>query len=330
MDIRTLPKAELHLHIEGTLEPEMTFRLAERNGVELPWASLEELRARYDFGELQDFLDLYYESMAVLRKPQDFYELAMAYLAKAAEDGVRHAEIFFDPQAHIKNGNSLKDVALPLWEAMNDAKEMFGITGGLIMCFLRDLGADAAADLLKQAQAIRPFIIGVGLDSTEVGYPPELFEDVYRAASEMGLHLVAHGGEEGGPEYVWGALKNLHAERIDHGLQSREDAELLKYLAEHHIALTSCPLSNLRLKAIPSLESHPLRTFLDAGIPASVNSDDPAYFGGYLADTFDAITAALKLTDAELVTLCRNSIETSFADDKRKSELLGELDAAGK
>ncbi|MDR1790197.1 MAG: adenosine deaminase [Propionibacteriaceae bacterium] len=322
MELVRVPKAELHLHVEGTLEPEMVFELARRNAVPLPWDSVAELRGRYQFTSLQSFLDLYYQCMTVLRTQEDFAQLAWAYYQRAAADGVAHAELFFDPQVHVRNGVPLAEVIAGLTEAASRAALELGITGGLIMCFLRDLGADAAAELLAAAEPYLGQLLGVGLDSAEVGHPPSEFIAVFARARELGLHVVAHAGEEGEPDYVWQALDLLHAERIDHGIRSVEDGTLLAALAARQIPLTLCPLSNVRLQAVDTLAAHPLPALLDAGVLVSVNSDDPAYFGGYLGANFAAVTAEFGLDDAQLLQLCRNSVTASFATAERKTELL--------
>ena len=324
-----LPKAELHLHIEGTLEPELAFALAARNGVELPYRDTEELRAAYRFGDLQSFLDLYYGLMAVLRTAEDFTELADAYLARAAAQGVRHAEIFFDPQAHIARGVPMGTVVEGLSEALDRGEERHGVSTRLIMCFLRDESAGSALATLDAAKPYLDRITGVGLDSAEVGHPPAKFREVYEAAEALGLRKVAHAGEEGPPEYIREALDILGVERIDHGLRCMEDPELVKRLVAERVPLTLCPLSNVRLRAVDTLEDHPLRAMLDAGLVCTVNSDDPAYFGGYVGDTFHAVREALGLEREQLRTLARNSFEAAFLDhdEERRSRYLSEVEA---
>lgn len=324
--LRSLPKAELHLHIEGTLEPELAFELARRNGVTLPFASVEDLRLRYDFDDLQSFLDLYYACMAVLRTADDFRDLALAYLERAHADGVRHAELFFDPQVHAGNGVSVDAVMDGLLEGLRIAGERFGMTGGLILCFLRDLPAASAMETLESVAGRAGDLLGVGLDSAEVGHPPVLFADVFARAAELGLRLVAHAGEEGPAAYVREALDTLHVERIDHGIRAAEDDALVEELARRRVPLTVCPLSNVRLKAVPDLAAHPLRRLFDAGVVVTLNSDDPAYFGGYVAANFAAV-AGEGFTVDEQATMARNSIVASFAPDGRKAELLAKLDA---
>jgi adenosine deaminase len=321
-----LPKAELHLHIEGTLEPELAFELAERNGVSLPFPSVADLAAQYDFADLQSFLDLYYATMAVLQTADDFADLTRRYLRRAHSQGVRHAELFFDPQAHTSRGVPFDDVVDGISLALDEAERDFAMTGGLILCFLRDQPVASAEEALTAGLARGDRIIGVGLDSAEVGYPPSLFEGVYARARAAGLHAVAHAGEEGPPEYVREALDLLHAERIDHGIRSIEDPALVARLAAEGIPLTVCPLSNLRLQATPDLREHPLLRLDAAGVRVTVNSDDPAYFGGYAGDNFAAIRDALDLSEEQARRLARNSIEASFASRERKAELLAELE----
>ncbi|MEU6989476.1 adenosine deaminase [Streptomyces sp. NPDC046465] len=327
-----IPKAELHLHIEGTLEPELAFALAERNGVELPYADTEELRKAYLFDDLQTFLNLYYRLMAVLRTEADFEELADAYLARAAEQGVRHAEIFFDPQAHTARGIPIGTVVEGLCRALDRSEERHGISTRLIMCFLRDQSADSALETLTAAEPHLHRIIGIGLDSAEVGHPPAKFQKVYEAAAARGLRLVAHAGEEGPPAYITEALDVLRVERIDHGLRCMEDPQLVERLVRDRVPLTLCPLSNVRLRAIDVLEDHPLARMLDAGLMCTVNSDDPAYFGGYVDDTFHAVREALGLDQERLRTLARNSFEASFldrdaADEALRARYLAEVEA---
>ncbi|MEU7007321.1 adenosine deaminase [Streptomyces sp. NPDC046332] len=324
-----LPKAELHLHIEGTLEPELAFTLAARNGVTLPYADTEELRKAYLFSDLQSFLDLYYELMAVLHTTEDFTELADAYLTRAAAQGVRHAEIFFDPQAHTARGVPIGTVIEGLARALDLAEERHGVSTRLIMCFLRDESAESAMATLEAARPYLHRITGVGLDSAEVGHPPSKFREVYAAAEALGLRKVAHAGEEGPPAYIREALDVLGVERIDHGLRCMEDPELVERLVRERVPLTLCPLSNVRLRAIDVLEDHPLAAMLGAGLMATVNSDDPAYFGGYVGDTFDAVRGALGLDREQLRTLARNSFEASFLDDDedRRARYLAEVEA---
>ncbi|MFE5792490.1 adenosine deaminase [Streptomyces sp. NPDC056503] len=324
-----LPKAELHLHIEGTLEPELAFALAARNGVTLPYADTEELRAAYRFGDLQSFLDLYYALMAVLRTPEDFTALADAYLERAAAQGVRHAEIFFDPQAHTARGVPFPTVIEGLSASLDRAEERYGVSTRLIMCFLRDESAESALATLEAAKPYLDRITGVGLDSAEVGHPPAKFREVYEEAARLGLRRVAHAGEEGPASYVREALDVLGVERIDHGLRCMEDPELVERLARERIPLTLCPLSNVRLRVIDTLADHPLRAMMDAGLLVTVNSDDPAYFGGYAGDNYDAVSDALALTGEQLRTLARHSFEASFLEDDepRRARYLAEVEA---
>ncbi|MDW6063021.1 adenosine deaminase [Streptomyces sp. FXJ1.4098] len=321
-----MPKAELHLHIEGTLEPELAFALAERNGVELPYATQDELRAAYSFTDLQDFLDLYYALMAVLRTEDDFADLTNAYLARARAQGVRHAEIFFDPQAHTARGVAIGTVIDGLTRALDAAERTYGITTRLIMCFLRDESAESALETFESARPYLDRLAAVGLDSAEVGNPPSKFREVYARAREAGLKCVAHAGEEGPPAYVWEALDILGVDRVDHGVRSLEDEALVARLVADQIPLTVCPLSNVRLRVVDRLEDHPLRAMLDAGLLVTVNSDDPAYFGGYAGDNFNAVRDALRLDDATLRVLARNSFRASFLDEAARAAYLKEVD----
>jgi adenosine deaminase len=322
--INTIPKAELHVHIEGTLEPEMMFEMAVRNSVELPFRSVAEVRDAYRFTDLQSFLDIYYRGAEVLQTPQDFYELMSAYLDRAVADGVRHAEIFFDPQTHTARGVGFEIFMAGFREAIADARGR--ISADLIMCFLRHLGGDEAISTIREAEPHLEGVIAVGLDSSEVGYPPEQFEDAYRIARSFGLRAVAHAGEEGPPSYVWGALDVLGAERIDHGVRSLDDPELVVRLVRDRVPLTVCPLSNVALQVVDRLEAHPLPEMLESGLLVSVNSDDPPYFGGYVGDNFRGLVNGLGFGPDELATLARNSIESSFLSDDRKSDLLAEID----
>ena len=320
-----LPKAELHLHIEGTIEPELMFELARRNGVSLPYASIEDVRRAYVFSDLQSFLDIYYAGCRVLLKEQDFYDLTWAYLARAATQGVRHAEIFFDPQTHTDRGVPFETVVTGIHRALEDGRAQLSITSGLILCFLRHLSQEAAIRTLDQALPYRDWILAVGLDSSEVGQPPAKFKEVYERAREVGLLAVAHAGEEGPPEYVWEALDVLKARRIDHGVRSIEDERLVGRLVEEQIPLTVCPLSNVKLRVFPNLESHNLKQLLERGLLVTVNSDDPAYFGGYVADNFGASAMALDLSREQLLLLARNSFVASFLPDAQKRAYLDEI-----
>ncbi|MHB9861801.1 adenosine deaminase [Streptomyces sp. YIM S03343] len=310
-----LPIAELHLHIEGTLEPELAFALAARNGVTLPYGDTDALREAYRFEDLQSFLNLYYELMAVLRTEQDFADLADAYLTRAAAQGVRHAEIFFDPQAHLARGVSMETVIEGLWRSLGDSERTHGVSTRLIMCFLRDQSAESALRTLDEAKPFLDRITGVGLDSAEVGHPPAKFREVYETAAALGLRRVAHAGEEGPPEYITEALDVLGVERIDHGLRCMEDPALVARLVRERVPLTLCPLSNVRLRAVDVLERHPLRAMLDAGLLCTVNSDDPAYFGGYAGDNVEAVRSALGIGESGLLELARNSFLAAFLED---------------
>ena len=321
--VRGLPKAELHVHIEGTLEPELMFELAARNDVALPYRSVEEVRAAYEFEDLQSFLDIYYRAAAVLRTEDDFADLMSAYLTRAAADGVRHAEIFFDPQTHTERGIDVGTVVRGLVRAQEDAAP--GITSTLILCFLRHLPSETAVEVFEEARPFLDHIQGVGLDSGEAGNPPELFAEPYRLAVAAGLRPVAHAGEEGPAEYVRAALDILSAERIDHGVRAGDDPELVERLARERIPVTMCPLSNQRLKVFPDLRDHNLAEMMDAGVLVTVNSDDPAYFGGYVGDNYLAIAEALNLDRDQLVQLARNSIEASFLPEDRKAVLQDEI-----
>lgn len=322
-----LPKAELHLHIEGSLEPELMFDLARRNRVAIPFDSVEAVRAAYSFSNLQDFLDIYYAGADVLRVEQDFYDLADAYFARAVADGVVHAEIFFDPQTHTDRGIPFQVVADGLLGAMRDTEHRHGVTSKLILCFLRHLDEDAAFATLRAAEPWLDRITGVGLDSSELGHPPEKFARVFDAAGAMGLKRVAHAGEEGPPDYVWQALDLLKVDRLDHGNRSLEDPALVQRLAQSGMTLTVCPLSNLKLCVVDTMANHPLDRMLASGLSATVNSDDPAYFGGYVADNYRAVAAARGLSRDQIVQLARNSFTGSFLDDATVATHLARLDA---
>ncbi len=324
--LRAMPKAELHMHIEGSLEPELIFALARRNGVPIPYANVEELRQAYAFTNLQSFLDIYYAGASVLLKEQDFYDMAWAYLLRAQADNVLHAEIFFDPQTHTARGVAMETVVNGLHRACTDAKEKLGVSAALILCFLRHLSEEEAFATLEQALPYRDRFIGVGLDSSEVGHPPEKFARVFARCRELGFHLVAHAGEEGPPSFVWTALDVLKVERIDHGVQSTRDASLMQRLAQDRIPLTVCPLSNLKLCVFPTLAQHNLGALLDAGLVATVNSDDPAYFGGYINENFVQTFAATGLQAQHAYTLARNSFQASFIDASVKRRYAGLLD----
>lgn len=328
--IAGLPKAELHIHIEGSLEPEMMLTLAERNRVTLKYASVDAIRTAYRFTNLQDFLDLYYQGMSVLLTEQDFYDLAMAYLRRAAAQNVRHAEIFFDPQGHTGRGVPFKTVIDGLTRALKDAERQFGLTTALIMCFLRHLDEADAEKTLTEALAHRDRfghdrLIGIGLDSSERGHPPSRFERVFARARGLGLKAVAHAGEEGPPEYVREALDLLKVDRIDHGNRALEDTALTERLARDQMPLTVCPLSNLRLCGVTDMKQHPLKRMLDAGLMATVNSDDPAYFGGYVNENFNAVQRALGLTHDEIARLAGNSFRAAFLDPATRERHLSDL-----
>ena len=325
--IQGLPKAELHLHIEGSLEPEQMFEFGRRNHVDLPFRTVEDVRAAYAFSNLQDFLDIYYQGAGVLLTEQDFHDLAMAYFRRVAADGCKHVELFFDPQTHTDRGLPFSVAADGLLSGMAEAEKSLGVTSGLILCFLRHLDEDAAFATLKAAEPYLHRIQGVGLDSSEVGHPPSKFARVFKAASERGLKLVAHAGEEGPPEYVWEALDVLNVDRIDHGNRALEDEALVRRLVADRMTLTVCPLSNLKLCVVDDLKVHPLKRMLDLGLKATLNSDDPAYFGGYLGRNWTETAEALALSRDELVTLAKNSFTGSFLPLDAVARRLAEIDA---
>ncbi len=310
--IRTIPKAELHIHIEGSLEPELMFEIARRNGISLRYQSVEELRAAYEFTDLQSFLDIYYEGASVLRNERDFYDMTMAYLRRAAADNVRHAEIFFDPQAHTAREVAFETVIDGIWRALRDGEREFDITSKLILCFLRHLSAESAMATLEEALPYKGRIVAVGLDSGEAGNPPSKFKDVFTRARSEGLLAVAHAGEEGPPSYIREALDLLGARRIDHGVRCVEDPALVDELVKRQIPLTICPLSNVKLRVFDEMKDHTLKQLLDRGVKVTINSDDPAYFGGYIVDNYLAAQRALALTEDDIRTLARNSFEASF------------------
>ena len=324
--LQGMPKAELHIHIEGSLEPELIFRMAQRNGVALPYADVQALRRAYAFTNLQSFLDIYYAGASVLITEQDFHDMAWAYLERAKADHVVHAELFFDPQTHTARGVSMQTVINGLHRACEAARKALGVDASLILCFLRHLSEQEAFETLEQALPFRDKFIGVGLDSSEVGHPPEKFAKVYARCRELGLRLVAHAGEEGPPAYVWSALDVLKVERIDHGVQAVHDTALMKRLAQDRIPLTVCPLSNLKLCVFPRLADHNLRQLLDAGLVATVNSDDPAYFGGYMNANFTETFAATGLQASHAYRLARNSFEASFIEPSQKARHIQALD----
>lgn len=325
--IEEMPKAELHLHIEGSLEPEQMFALAQRNEVDLPYDSVEAVRQAYDFSNLQDFLDIYYRGMSVLQTRADFHDLAWAYLTRVHAQNVTHTEIFFDPQGHTERGVAFETVLDGIEEALIRARDELGMTSRLILCFLRHLSEDSAQETLEEALPHRARIHGVGLDSSEVGHPPEKFARVFAKAREAGFRLVAHAGEEGPPAYVAGALDALAVERIDHGVRAMEDSALVARLATAKVPLTVCPLSNLKLCVVDDLAAHPLARMLEAGLRATVNSDDPAYFGGYMTENFLAVQRALDLDLEAIRTLGRNAFLASFLDDGEKADAVARFDA---
>jgi adenosine deaminase len=326
--IDRLPKCELHIHVEGSLEPELMFALARRNGIRLPFASVEALRQAYRFRNLQDFLDIYYQGMSVLITEQDFYDLAWAYLERARADNVRHVEIFFDPQGHTGRGIAFSTVVEGLHRAIADAGRKLGVEARLIMCFLRHLDEADAERTLDSALAFKERIVGVGLDSSERGNPPGKFKHVFRRARDAGFFLTAHAGEEGPASYVWEALDVLGVARIDHGNHALEDASLVRRLARDQVPLTMCPLSNLRLRVVDDLAHHPLRRLMDKGVVVTVNSDDPAYFGGYVNQNYRALSAALGLGRDEIATIVRNGVKASLLTTPAKEKALAEIDQA--
>jgi adenosine deaminase len=322
LTLQAMPKAELHIHIEGSLEPELIFELAQRNGVSLAYPTVEALRQAYDFTDLQSFLDIYYAGASVLLTEQDFYDMTAAYLARAHADNVRHAEIFFDPQTHTARGVALKTVIDGIWRACQDSP----VSASLILCFLRHLSEEEAIATLEEAIPYRDKLIGVGLDSSELGHPPEKFARVFDRARNLGLHLVAHAGEEGPPSYIESALDVLNVERIDHGVRCLEDPALVQRLVREQMALTVCPLSNIKLRVFDVMGEHNLRRLLDAGLAATVNSDDPAYFGGYVNDNYLAAFEALPLDASHARQLARNSFAAAFLEPEQKRAYLAEVD----
>jgi adenosine deaminase len=324
--IKNIPKAELHLHIEGSLEPELMIKLAERNKIELPFASVEEVRAAYEFSDLQSFLDIYYAGAGVLLQEQDFFDLTWAYLERVHRENVRHVEIFFDPQTHTDRGVPFQTVITGIHKALVEAEEKFGMTSFLILCFLRHLSEDEAMATLQEALPFRGWIEGVGLDSAEVGFPPEIFERVFAKATEEGFRKVAHAGEEGPPEYIWQALDLLGVSRIDHGVRCMEDEKLVVRLAKEKTPLTVCPLSNTKLRVFNKMEDHNLKEMLDAGLCVTINSDDPAYFGGYMNDNFLATQKGLKLSQEDVVEIAKNGFRASFLPQDSIDEHLRSVD----
>jgi len=325
--IHGIPKAELHTHIEGALEPEMMLELAAKNGIELPFASVSDVRRAYDFKDLQSFLDIYYQGAQVLLAEDDFYRLTWSYLQKAAEQNVRHAEIFFDPQTHTARGLKFETVVQGIHRAMADAGRQLDLSSKLIMCILRHLSVTEAMATLEEARNFKDLITAVGLDSSELGFPPEKFVPVFDRARQWGFKTVAHAGEEGPPEYIWQALKLLRVDRIDHGVRCLEDAGLVDYLVEKQIPLTVCPLSNVKLKVFDDMKQHNLKQMMGLGLWVTVNSDDPAYFGGYIEENFLALHQAQGLTSEDIYKLARNAFNASFLDPAQKKKYLNELDA---
>lgn len=325
--IADLPKAELHLHIEGTFEPELMFELAERNGITLPFESVEALHKAYDFSQLQDFLDIYYQGMNVLRTEQDFHDLTWAYLEKVAKQTVRHVEIFFDPQGHVERGIPFETALNGIHSALERGKKEFDVSFGIIMCFLRHLDEDDAFKTLESALAHKDKIIGVGLDSSEMGHPPSKFARVFAKAREEGFHIVAHAGEEGPPEYIYEALDLLKVERIDHGNTCLKDSALVQRLVDEQIPLTVCPLSNTKLCVVDDMKNHPLPEMLKLGLKVMINSDDPAYFGGYLNENYEAVSGILGDDKEKLALLARNSFTSAFISQAEKDKLVAEVDA---
>lgn len=324
--IKKLPKAELHLHIEGSLEPEMMFKLANRNKIDLPYKSVDEVRAAYNFTNLQSFLDIYYNGANVLCKEEDFYDLTWAYLEKVNQQNVKHVEIFFDPQTHTERNIPFASVINPISKALDDAKTKFGISSRIIMCFLRHLSAEDAKETLKMALPYKDKIYGVGLDSSENGHPPLKFKEVFNLALKEGFVTVAHAGEEGPPQFIWDAIQELSVLRIDHGVRAIEDEKLLEYLKRSGIPLTVCPLSNVKLCVFSDMKEHNIRKLMELGLCVTVNSDDPAYFGGYMNENFIAIYNALKLTASELGQLAKNAFQASFIPVEEKQKYFNEID----
>jgi len=324
--IRNIPKAELHMHIEGSLEPELMWALSQRNHVSIPYASVDDIRSAYQFENLQSFLDIYYSGAAVLQQEQDFYDLTRAYLQRCADHNVRHTEIFFDPQTHTQRGIPFETVLSGISRALHEAKQEWGITSYLILCFLRHLSAESAIETLEQALPFKASIIGVGLDSSELGHPPSKFQTVFERAHAEGFRCVAHAGEEGPADYIWQAIQLLNVSRIDHGVRCVDDPHLVDYLAQQHIPLTVCPLSNVKLCVFDSMQQHNLKKLLDLGLCVTVNSDDPSYFGGYIAENYHAVQSTLNLSRQDIYQLAKNSFSASFLPEADKLAYLDELD----
>jgi len=324
--IRNIPKAELHVHIEGTFEPELMFEIAKRNNIKINYNSVDELKKAYDFNNLQEFLDIYYSSASVLINEQDFYDMTWAYMEKLHSQNVLHAEIFFDPQTHTNRGVQFSTVITGIHKALLNAEKKFGITTKLIMCFLRHLDEDQAFKTLGQSLEFKDWITAVGLDSSEVGHPPSKFQLVFKKARELGYLTVTHAGEEGPPEYVWEALNLLNVTRIDHGNRALEDDTLVQLLAQKQIPLTVCPLSNLKLRVVDNLENHPLKMMMEKNLLVTINSDDPSYFGGQLNDNYLKLAKALNLTTSDIYQLAKNSFNASFLSDYEKTAYLNKVD----
>jgi adenosine deaminase len=324
--IHNIPKAELHIHIEGSLEPDLMLKLAHKNGIVLPYESDVDIRRAYDFKDLQSFLDIYYQGARVLRDEDDFYQITWNYFRKAAQQNVRHAEIFFDPQTHTAHGVKFETVVQGIHRALTDARLHLNVSSRLIMCFLRDLSAADAMQTLEEALPFKDWITAVGLDSAETGNPPQKFMQVFDRARQNGFRSVAHAGEEGPPEYIWQALNILKVERLDHGVRCMEDADLVKYLTQKKIALTVCPMSNVKLRVFESMQQHNFKQLLDAGLCVTVNSDDPAYFGGYIEENFTALQQAHQLKYTDICRLCRNAFNAAFLNPAEKKKFLDELE----
>ena len=320
--LNQLPKVELHLHLEGSLEPELMFKLAQRNNIKLPFNSIEEIHSAYEFSDLQDFLDIYYQGANVLLHEEDFYDLTWAYLQKCKQQNVVHVEPFFDPQTHTDRGVVFETVIKGISRALKDGEVELGISSQLIMCFLRHLSEDQAFKTLQQAEPFLKYLVAVGLDSSEKGHPPDKFSRVFEKARNMGLLSVAHAGEEGPAEYVWTAIKDLKVSRVDHGVRSIDDQKLMNYLVQNRIPLTVCPLSNTKLCVFENMSQHNVLQMLEMGVCVTVNSDDPAYFGGYMTENFVALAESLNMSNKQAVQLVKNSVEASFASEKRKTEIL--------
>ena len=324
--IQLLPKAELHLHIEGSLEPEMMFSFAKKNNIQIPYKNIEDVKKAYNFSNLQTFLDIYYAGANVLITKEDFYDLTWAYILKCVENNIIHTEIFFDPQTHTQRGISFKTVITGIKKALDDAKEKYGITSAIIMCFLRHLSQEEAFKTLEEALEFKDYIIGIGLDSSEIGNPPSKFEDVFKKAKQQGYKLVAHAGEEADVSYIFEALDLLDIQRIDHGVQSINSSKLMKRLKEEQIPLTVCPNSNIELKVFKTYKEHNIKKLLDYGLNVTINSDDPAYFKGYLNQNFINLYENLDLSQEDIIKLVKNSFNSSFISDELKEDYLKEID----